>query len=587
MRTTTVLAFAALSLLLCASPLPVRAAEGTGHATHGAPVQEPGAGPGSLEALAKGALLLPDLGPLQRRVTTSSPQAQAFFDQGLRLTYGFNHDEATRSFARAAQLDPQCAACFWGVALTLGPNYNVPMLPERAQAAWDALQRARALAPRASPVEQALIGALARRYAGPEPRAPAAMLPLSTAYAHAMEAVARRFPADDDVQVLTAESQMNLRPWKLWSLEGDPAPGTEAIVARLERVLARAPEHPGANHYYIHAVEASRTPGRAVPAAERLAGLMPGAGHVVHMSAHIFQRVGRYADASEANRQAVEVDKAYLARTKPPGYYPMYFSHNYGFLAFSASMEGRAEETLRAARASAKAMPPEMLSMMPGMDFFASEPLLAMVRFGRYDALLKEPRPPAKYPVMTGLWLHAHGLALAAKGRLPEARKELAELQQLAACVPAETTAGNNTARDVLGVAARVLEAGIAERARSPGVHALWARAVADADKLAYSEPADWFYPVRHFQGAALLDARRFAEAEAVYREDLRLNPHNGWGLFGLSQALEGQGKDAEAAKVRGQFARAWARADTPLTRTALWAEPPRVQARSRASPGR
>jgi tetratricopeptide (TPR) repeat protein len=277
----------------------------------------------------------------------------------------------------------------------------------------------------------------------------------------------------------------------------------------------------------------------------------------------------------------VEVDKAYLARTRPPGYYPMYFAHNYGFLAFSASMQGRAEETVRAARAASKAMPPEMLAMMPGMDFFASEHLLAMVRFGRFDALLAEPRPPAKYPVMTGLWLHAHGLALAAKGRLPEARAELKQLQELAACVPADMAAGNNTARDVLGVAARVLEAGIADRSRSPDVHALWERAVADADKLAYSEPADWFYPVRHFQGAALMDARKFAEAEAVYREDLRHNPLNGWGLFGLAQALQAQGKGAEAAKVQEEFKRAWAQADIRLTRTALWGG----KAQARAAP--
>jgi tetratricopeptide (TPR) repeat protein len=523
-----------------------------------------------LSSLAEGAVLFDSLGSHHRPVTTASREAQAFFDQGLRLTYGFNHDEAARSFAPPAQLDPSCAMCFWGVALVMGPNYNVPMLPDRAAVAWEGVQRAQALASRTTPVEQALIGALARRYGGPEPRPPPAMKPFNEAYAAAMRDVARRFPADDDVQVLFAESLMDLNPWKLWTLEGEPAPGTEELVSRLEVVLARAPEHPGANHYYIHAVEASAQPERALPSARRLAGLMPGAGHVVHMPAHIYQRVGMYAEASESNRRAVVADEAYLRQVEPIGYYPMYLAHNWGFLAFSASMEGRSEETLRAARESARVLAPEMLETMPGMDFFVSEPLLAMVRFGRYDELLDEPRPDAKYPVHLGLWLHAHGLALAARGRLDEARAEHAELTKLASQVPPELTAGNNSARDVLGVAARVLEASIAERQGRPDALARWDAAVRAADRLAYSEPNDWFYPVRHFQGAALLDARRWKEAEAVYREDLRRNPRNGWALFGLAQALEGQGRDAEATQARQQFQKAWANADFRLTRTAL-----------------
>jgi tetratricopeptide (TPR) repeat protein len=276
------------------------------------------------------------------------------------------------------------------------------------------------------------------------------------------------------------------------------------------------------------------------------------------------------------------VDNAYIARAGPPGYYPMYLSHNWGFLAFAGSMQGRSEETLKAAREAAKAMPPSMVSEMPGMDFFVSEPLFAMVRFGRFDQLLKEPRPPAKYPVMTGLWLHAHGLALAAKGRLPEARAHAQELAKLSKTVPAEMAAGNNTARDVLNVATLVLEAGIAERGRAPDALQRWEAAVKAADGIAYSEPNDWFYPVRHYQGAALLDAKQFKEAEAVYREDLRRNPNNGWGLFGLAQALRGQGNAEEAAKVEQQFKQAWAQADIPLTRTAIWA-PAKAQGRTTA----
>ncbi|GMU08624.1 tetratricopeptide repeat protein [Corallococcus caeni] len=535
------------------------------HGAHGKP-----SALSSMTALAQGAVLFDDLGNFQRKVTTRSPEAQAFFDQGMRLTYAFNHDEAARSFARAAQLDPSCAMCFWGTALVLGPNYNVPMLPDRAATAWSALQRAQALAPSASPVEQALIGALSRRYGGPEPRTPDEMKPFSQAYANAMRDVAKRFPDDLDVQVLFAESLMNLNPWKLWTLEGKPEPGTEEIVSRLEAVLARAPNHPGANHYYIHAVEASEHPERALPSAERLPGLMPNAGHVVHMPAHIYQRVGRYADASESNRRAIQADNAYLRQVDPIGYYPMYLAHNWGFLSFSASMEGRREESIRAARESSGVLPPEMLTQMPGMDFFASEPLLAMVRFGRFDALLAEPRPDSKYPVLTGMWLHAHGLALAAKGDFKQARAEHEELVKLAASVPDTLTAGNNSAKDVLDVAARVLDASIAERQGRADALSRWDDAVRAADELAYSEPSDWFYPVRHYQGAALLDAKQYKAAEAVYREDLRRNPGNGWALFGLMQSLKGQGRTAEASAARQRFETAWANADIALTRTAF-----------------
>ncbi|WP_223635991.1 hypothetical protein [Corallococcus sp. EGB] len=536
---------------------------------HEAPPGKPSAF-SSLTSLAQGAVLFDNLGTFQRKVTTQSPEAQAYFDQGMRLTYAFNHDEAARSFARAAQLDPSCASCFWGVALVLGPNYNVPMLPDRAATAWDALRRAQALAPSVTPTEQALIGALSRRYGGPEPRTPEQMQPFSQAYADAMRDVAKRFPDDLDAQVLFAESLMDLHPWKLWTLGGKPEPGTEEIVSRLEAVLARAPDHPGANHYYIHAVEASDHPERALRSAERLPGLMPGAGHLEHMPAHIYQRVGRYEDASESNRRAIQADNAYLREVEPIGYYPMYLAHDWGFLSYSSSMEGRAEESIRAARESAKLLSPEMLTVMPGMDFFASEPLLAMVRFGRYDALLAEPRPDPKYPVLTGMWLHAHGLALAAKGRFKEARAEHAKLVELTASVPDTLTAGNNPAKDVLDVAARVLDASIAERQGRSDALMRWEDAVRAADGLAYSEPGDWFYPVRHYQGAALLDAKQYKAAEAVYREDLRRNPGNGWALFGLTQALKGQGRTADAADARERFEKAWANADITLTRTAF-----------------
>lgn len=525
--------------------------------------------PESVAALAKGAMLFDDLGSWHRSVTASA-DAQRFFDQGLRLAYGFNHDEAARSFARGAELDPSCAMCFWGTALVLGPNYNVPMLPGAAKAAWEALQRARALAPSATPVERALIEALSKRYKGPEPLDPPAMGPFSAAYAEAMRGVAQSFPADADVQVLYAESLMDLAPWKLWSLDGKPAPGTDAILTTLQGVLSKHPDHPGANHYYIHAVEASPHPELGLEAAERLPSLMPGAGHIVHMPAHIFQRVGRYADASAANSKAIEVDLAYLQKTTPPGYYPMYLGHNYGFLAFSASMEGRRADSLAAARQSAKALPPGMIDMMPGMDFFVAEPLLAMVRFGRWDELLAEHRPEAKYPVLTGFWLHGHGMALAAKGRYADAESDLKELLALADQSPPDLTAGNNKAKDVFLVAARVLEARLATLQKKPNALALWADATAKADRLAYSEPDDWFYPVRHFEGAALLSAGKAKEAEAVYREDLKRHPHNGWALFGVWQALLKQNRKVLAAYAKEEFDAAWQHADFTLTTTAF-----------------
>lgn len=525
--------------------------------------------PPEVRELARGAFVMQDLGTLHRPVTASA-EAQAWFDQGLRLTYGFNHDEAARSFARGAEVDPACAMCFWGAAYVLGPNYNVPMLAHRAPVAWAALERARLAAPRTSQVEQALIEALSRRYRGPEPLPPPAMAPFNEAYASAMREVAHRFPDDLDAQVLFAESMMDLNPWKLWSQDGTPAPGTEEIVATLEGVLARAPTHPGANHYLIHAVEASRTPERALAAAERLGDLMPGAGHIVHMPAHIFQRVGRYADASAANAKAIGVDEAYLMRTKAPGYYPMYLGHNHGFLAFSASMQGRSAVALAASRSSAQAIPPGMIDMMPGMDFFVSEPLLSMVRFGRWDDLLAEPRPDAKYPVLTGFWLHAHGMALAAKGKLDEARAEQRELAALANGLPEDMQASNNRAKDIALVAAKVLEARIATVAKRPEHVALWKDAVALGDKLSYAEPDDWFYPIRHFQGAALLDAGRAKDAEQVYREDLARHPNNGWALFGLARALGAQGKKAEAAGTKAAFDLAWKDADIVLSTTAL-----------------
>jgi tetratricopeptide (TPR) repeat protein len=524
----------------------------------------------TLASLGHDAELLGNLGDVKRSVTSAVPEAQAFFDQGLALTYGFNHDEAARSFAHAGALDASCALCFWGAAYTLGPNYNIPMLPERAQAAWQALTAAQKAAQQATPVEQALIAALAKRYAGPEYVDPVAMQPFNAAYAEAMRDVAARFVDDLDVQVLYAEALMNVNPWKLWAPSGEPAPGTTTIVETLEQVLAKAPTHAGANHYYIHAVEASNAPDKAVPSAERLAALVPGAGHLVHMPAHIFQRVGRYADASSANRQAIEADAAYLRRIKPPGYYPFYTAHNYGFLAYSASMQGRKEEALAAARLSAETMPRDVVCGMPGMDFFLSEPLFVMVRFGMWSELLSEPAPDEKYQVLTALHQHARGMALAATGKIEDAREALQRVRTIQASVPDELTAGLNASKQVFELAAKVVEARVAEAAHEANAVSLWQEAVLLEDALAYNEPADWFYPTRHYLGALLLESGRAKDAEAVYRADLERHPHNGWGLFGVHASLQAQ-KKAGAAKIAGkQFEMAWKDADVKLERSAF-----------------
>ncbi|XXF75932.1 hypothetical protein P2318_23115 [Myxococcaceae bacterium GXIMD 01537] len=537
-----------------------------------APTRAPAGREGALPAsAAQGARLFEGLGSYHREVTTQVPEAQAYFDQGLRFVYAFNHDEAFRSFARAAELDPSCAMCFWGAALVLGPNYNMPMMPDRAKMAWSALQEAQRLKPQASPVERALIDALSARYRGPEPLEPPAQQRNNEAYATRMREVAKRFPQDLDVQTLYAESMMDLNPWKLWSLDGKPAPGTLEIVSTLEGVLRASPDHPGANHYYIHAVEASTSPERALASADRLGSLMPSAGHVVHMPSHIYLRVGRYEKASEANREALEADRKYLPQAPQGSLYSMYPSHNAGFLAHTASMEGRAKEALAAAKEAADLIDPHMVQMMPGMDFFLSPPLFTQLRFGRWNEVLATPAPDPRQQVLTGVWHYARGAALAAQGCPDDAQNELAALNSIRRALPAKAMAGQNPAKDVLTLAATVLEGNIAAaRGQDAQAIARLQKAARIEDTLAYNEPPDWFYPVRHELGALLLRADRPKEAEAVYLEDLRRHPDNGWALLGLSQALAATGRADEAARVRVRFQDAWERADTPIKTSAF-----------------
>jgi hypothetical protein len=445
------------------------------------------------------------------------------------------------------------------------------MAEPRARVAWDALQHAREQAPHAAPVEQALIDALGKRYSGPQPLDPSNEGPALAAYADAMRGVATRFPADLDVQVLFAEALMNANPWKLWTADGQAAPGTPAIVATLEGVLQKDPMHPGANHYYIHTMEASPHPERALASAERLRGMMPDAGHLQHMPAHIFQRVGRYEDASQANRDGIAADRAYLAVTTPPDYYAMYVAHNFQFLAYSAAMEGRRTETVEAADAMRQTVPVDVLLTMPGTDWYLSEMYSALIRFGMWDRILAEPPPDARLTALSGAYHYARAVALAAKGRTDEATAALGRLETVASGLPADAPAGLNSAKDIFAVATLVAQGEIARASGRMDEAIAHLRAAAAAeDRLSYDEPADWFLPVRHELGVALLAAGRAHEAEVVYREDLVQHPHNGWALFGLAQALRAQHQDADASAIDREFAAAWSHADVTLTASAF-----------------
>ena len=528
--------------------------------------------PQTIDDWARGAQLFAGMGDFHRPIGTTSAAAQAYFDQGMRFLWAFNHDEAARSFARAAELDPKCAMCFWGVGLTLGPNYNMPMMAEaRARVGWQAVQQAQALATDASPVDQALIAALAKRFDGAKPIDPSNYTPLLAAYADAMRDAARRYPDDLDVQVMFAEALMNLHPWKLWNADGTPAPGTTEIVATLEGVLARAPKHPGANHYYVHAVEASNDPGRAIPSAERLATAMPAAGHLVHMPSHIMQRVGRYEDSAEANRRAAKADATYYTQTSAIDYYPMYSAHNLQFLAAATAMEGRRDETISALRDVRKAMSDDMVAGMDGIDWIVAFLYEAEMRFGMWDAMLAEPAPDPRLKAMVVSYHANRAIALAAKKDVAAAKAELGLAERAADAVPATALGGMNAAHPLFEIAILRARARIAAASGDKtGAVAALTEAVSKEDGLSYNEPADEFYPTRHLLGAALLDAGKTAAAEAVYREDLKRNPANGWSRIGLAIALKRQGKTREAANEQKLFETAWSRSDMRIASSAF-----------------
>ena len=525
--------------------------------------------------------LFDNLGDHHRTISTYLPAAQRYFDQGLRLMFAFNLEEAERSFRAAVALDPTCAMCSWGVAVALGPHIKFPATPERTVAAAAAAAEARLRARSTTPVERALIEALSKRYSEPAPTTSAGQTALDTAYAEAMRAVAREFPHDADVAYLAAEALLDLHPWDLYETDGIAKAWTPEIVALLERALAETPAHPGLCHLYIHAVEASTRPERAVGAAERLRASMPGAGHLVHMPSHIFQRVGRYADSALANERAVAADGAYLPAAGNFMIYPMYAAHNHQFLWFAAQMEGRSATAYAAARDTAARLPLEMLRAMPGYDGWLAYPVWTLVRFGRAQSVLAEALPPAEFAYASAVAHVARAVAQARLGNLDDADKEIAEAERHYALLPAEAMQGFNPVTALAGIA-RSLAAAEVARARGDWDTAIakLTAAVALEDALRYDEPSDWYFPVRHVLGPMLLEAGRNTAAEALFRADLARNPENGWALTGLAAALRRQGRENEAAAADRRLAFAWSRADLDLDRLA--APPERAVAASR-----
>lgn len=544
--------------LVCISG-PAARAQAPGHKHYQEPSAAAQAGPGGVLAPR-----LQDLGSHVFPVTTKSERAQLFVNQGVDLAYGFNHAEAGRSFREAARLDPDCAMAYWGQALVLGPNINAPMAPEDEPKALALAQKAVALSSGASPREQAWIDALAHRYTGKAEDRDAA----DRAYAAAMRELVGRFPDDLDAATMFAESLMDLRPWNYWTGDGKPYPETVEILATLESVLSRDPNHPGANHYFIHALEA-QAPERAEAAADRLKNLMPGAGHMVHMPAHIYMRVGRYQEAVEANLRAIATDEDYITQCRAQGLYPMaYYPHNIHFLWFAATAEGRSRVAIDAARKTASTISDQMLAELPILAEFRVVPYYALTRFGRWDEMLATPPPPEGQLYLLGTWHYARGLAFLGKGDVAAAERELAEVRRIAADPSLDYALFSpNTAAHILAVAPEALAGEIAARKKDYATAiAHLARGVLLEDSLVYTEPYEWNYPVRQELGAVLLEAGRPREAETVYWADLRINRENGWSLFGLAQALEAQGRTDEAAEAKARFERAWKNADVTLT---------------------
>lgn len=510
------------------------------------------------------ATLVPGMSSHHHPVSTANPEAQKFFDQGLRFVYAFNHDEAIRSFKRAADLDPRLAMAHWGIALAFGPNINLDVDPAREKAASEAAQKALSLSGKAPENERAYIEALVKRYSI-DPKAD--LKQLAVDYKNAMGDVARRYPDDLDAATLYAEAAMNLRPWQLWTADGKPAEGTEEIVAVLESVLRRDPNHIGAIHYYIHAVEASSNPERALAYAPKLTSLVPAAGHLVHMPSHIYHRTGDYRAASLSNKEAARADEAYIRANGIKGFYPlMYYTHNLHFLAIADSMSGRYVDATNAAKQMEAHVGPH-IKEMPMLEGFMTVLPLTLVQFNRWDEIERLPRPDAAMIATTAVWHFARGMAFEAKGRTTEAAREHAALVAAAKSVAPQASFGLNEASKILSIAETVLSARMARKTNgsSKNTLELLRKAVDMEDSLAYDEPPIWFLPVRQWLAQTLMSDGDYAGAEQIFRADLERNKRNGRSLFGLTQSLKAQGKTYAASLVQREFENAWKDADTTL----------------------
>jgi len=555
---------AALSVALLAALLSLACAAG-----EASDPEEAVAARNALAARA-GAPLFDGMGDHSHAITTSDPDAQRYFDQGLVIDFAFNHAESIRSFRAAQRLDDDCAMCYWGEALALGPNINVTfngkvvMADEDRLAAYAAIGKAVARKSIATPKEQDLIDALAVRYDG-DPATDRE--PLDLAYAEAMRQMHQKYPDDDDVAALFAESLMNTMPWDYWVDPESPKPETVEVIETLEEVLARTPNHPLAIHLYIHAVEASSAPERAEAGADRLVNLVPGAGHLVHMPAHIYWRVGRYHDASEVNVLAATVDEAYIAACNAQGFYPAaYYPHNIHFLWAASTMEGRSEVAIDAGRRVAANIQMEMIEEYPGVEFFHTIPMLALTRFARWDEVLSEPQPAEDLDFSNAIWRYARATAFVAQGDLSVARAERQALEQLLETDKIRhIDSVDYPASTLLSIADALVLGDIAmAEGELDAAVGHFERAVATQDELPYTEPPFWYYPTRQSLGHALLAAGNAAAAEQVYRDDLAIHPRNGWSMFGLVQSLEAQGKDA--TDETATFGQLWSLADVVLT---------------------
>jgi tetratricopeptide (TPR) repeat protein len=510
-------------------------------------------------------LSLTAVGRQHHPIQTKSKEAQEYFDQGITLLYGFNHEEAARSFEKAGQLDPASPMPLWGIALAVGPNYNLDVDAEREKQAFEAIQKARKLAQSAPRVEQDYVSALAARYSGD---ANPDYKKLARDYAAQMRELSNKYPDDLDAATLYAESLMNLNPWKLWSLDGAPGENTEEIVRILESVLERDPTHAGANHYYIHAVEASASPQRALPSAARLEQMVPKAGHLVHMPSHIYSRVGYFSEAAGSNVKAIEADRSYAKEAERSGslYDLMYHSHNEHFLAYAAAMEGRYAEARKAAETMEKRLLPHA-DMMPMLEAFLWTPIWVDLRFAKWQEILARPEPPANRKVPHLMWRYSRSMAYAGQQQAAKADAEHALYVKEASSLPNENPIGQmNPNETMLAVMNEVVAAKL-DLAKGNTESAIkhWRAAAAAQDKLNYTEPPDWYYPVRESLGAALLARGKAKEAEEVFREDLRRNPRNPRSLFGLKESLAAQHLDNDAAWVQREFEKAWKNADSGL----------------------